>query len=260
MPSSRSFSRRAVVGLMVAGLGALALGALTGCSSTDVDVYVPVITTVRSPSQEVLSTTIRILDERGNALETQVETAGGTEVATATFDSFGVPIPSNQSAPEVTYNDKGQPTAIVFRNEQGGISESWHYSYYDVRGRVSEITYEGASNSYSMTFDRDGWPLSGEIATSAAHHSLSFVYEIDLNGAVTRQNILFDQSEEPALWYTYTYEETNGTALVATRTANDGAITSYDYELVEDPSPFAMVQALLHAPDYAQLIATASAI
>lgn len=259
MPSSRTFSRRTAVGLMVASLGVVALGTLSGCSSTDVDVYVPVITTVRSPNQEVLSTTVCVLDDRGNALETQVETPEGTEVTTATFDSFGVPIPSDQPAPDVTYDDKGQPTAIVFQDASGTVLESWHYSYHDVRGRAAEVAYDGPATSYSIAFDRDGWPLSGEITVSTVRHSLSFVYEIDLNGAVTRQNVLFDENEEPALWYTFTYEETDGTALVATCTANDGTVTSYDYELVENPTPYAMVQALLHAPNYAQLASAAAA-
>ena len=74
-------------------------------------------------------------------------------------------------------------------------------------------------------------------------HEVSYVYEINENGAVTKMYVSTDGDEPQA--FTFTYDE-NG--CIATVTAPDGTVTSYTYELVKDPSPYAMAQALLRMP------------
>lgn len=254
--SRRPMSRRSALRLFgAAALGALGLCTLGGCSSTDVDVYVPVSVTTRSADDLDVVVETRTLDDRGNAIGTQVEELKGSWTLTETFDAFGIPAAQEGNTREVTYDDKGQPTSIVERNAGGVAVETWRYAYYDVQGRVAELAFAGPDYAFTMTFGRDGWPLSGSVTAHAVEHPVAFVYEIDLNGAVTRQNICFDGASEPALWYTYTYDDNN---LVAERVAWDGTTTSYTYELVENPTPYAMAQALLHAPDYGALVEAAS--
>lgn len=255
MSVCRPMSRRSFVRLAaLSALGILALGSLSGCSPTEIDVYVPTSITVRSSDGAVLSATTITLDERGNAVSTRVETPAGTQDSVAEFDTYGAPASSEGITREVTYDDKGQPTAIVERASDGTEVATWHYTYYDVQGRVLEATYQGIDYGYDVVFGRDGWPLSGEVSVDDARHYVHFVYEVDLNGTVTRQNISFDDAEKPELWYTYTYETHDETSLVATATASDGTATSYEYTLVENPTPYAMALALLHAPDYATLV------
>ena len=260
MPIHRPVSRRTVVRLLaVATVSAATLGMLSGCSSTDVDVYVPTAITVRSDADQVLSVISYTLDERGNATEAHVQTIAADYVVTSAFDTYGVPTAPEGQTRTVTYDDKGQPTQIEDRDASGAAVASWHYTYFDVQGRILEATYQGPDYSYDVVFGRDGWPLSGEVTIDGMRHAVNFVYEVDLNGAVTRQNISFNKAEEPALWYTYTYEEIDQTSLVATCTANDGTTTSYTYTLVENPTPYAMAMALLHAPNYEALVAQAQA-
>lgn len=260
MASHRCISRRTALGLLGAGaLGLLALGSLTGCSPTDADVYIPTSVTVHSSSGETLATTAYVLDERGNARETQTVTPQGTDSRVEAFDAYGVPVAVDSAPCTVTYDDKGQPTEIEGSAAAGAETVTWRYTYYDVRGRIHEAIYLSADYSHAMAFDRDGWPLSGDMVLNGHRHDIRFVYEVDLNGAVTRQNVLIDEAEKPSLWYTYTYETTEGSTdgsqnnLVRTRTDDQGTTTTYAYELVEDPSPYAMALALLHAPDYAAI-------
>ncbi len=240
---------RTLIGFCSLALVTLGLAcSLSGCDATDVDVYVPTSKTVHYADETPDLVTTYTLDEHGNAVTvTEKQGQAGSSID-YTYDPYGVvngsPTLDARLDAEVELDDRGQPIRIAVTTDLDGGEIA--YSYYDVRGRIETETISHDDGSAESTrYDRDGWPLSATITDSdGTVHEVSYIYEINENGAVTKMYVSMDGNEAQEL--TFTYDE-NG--CVSTVTAPDGSVTSYTYELVKDPSPFAMAQALLKMRD-----------
>lgn len=236
----------ALIGAALASIG-LAL-ALTGCEATDVDVYIPTSETVRYADGRPDLVKTYTLDEHGNAVTVAERQGEAGSTVEYTYDPYGVAngCPTLDDASidtAVELDDRGQPTSISITTDLDGGQIT--YTYYDVRGRIETVEVTRADGrSQTKRYDRDGWPLEETVTDSdGTVHEVSYVYEINENGAVTKMYVSTDGDEPQA--FTFTYDE-NG--CIATVTAPDGTVTSYTYELVKDPSPYAMAQALLRMP------------
>ena len=226
---------------LAAGLG---LG-LVGCEATDVDVYVPTRVTVEHADGSPVETVAYTLDEHGNAVGVTTDQGQAHSEQTTSFDPYGVPTESAGVAvdTDLELDDRGQPTRIAVTTPLDGGEVV--YTYYDVRGRIetASITRQDGS-SRTVRYDRDGWPLESVSTDSAGNvQEESYVYEINENGAVTKM-IVSAEGFDPAE-FTYTYD---GNGCIATQTLPDGTVVSYEYELVKNPSPLAMANALLRIP------------
>ncbi len=236
----------ALIGALLAAAGLVL--SLTGCEATDVDVYIPTSKTVHYADGTPDLVTTYTLDEHGNAVTVTEEQGQASSSIDYTYDPYGVingsPTLDAPISTEVELDDRGQPIRIMVTTDLDSGEAT--YSYYDVRGRIETATigHDGGSTE-SKRYDRDGWPLSATITDGdGTAHEVSYVYEINENGAVTKMYVAMDGDE--AQEFSFTYDE-NG--CVATVTAPDGSVTSYTYELVKDPSPYAMAQALLKMHD-----------
>lgn len=234
-----------IVSIAVCAAASLGLAfALSGCEATDIDVYVPTQLSVEHADGTPATTVSRTLDEQGNAVSTVTSQGQERSEQTTCFDPYGIPVDS-PDAPTAAQelDDQGQPTRMAMTTPRGNGEVT--YTYYDVRGRIetASIAYEDGS-AQTMRYDRDGWPLEGSHTNAdGSVEDMSFVYEINENGAVTKM-IVTSGTDDP-VEFTYTYDE-NG--CIATQTAPDGSVTTYEYELVANPSPLAMANALLRVP------------
>lgn len=239
----RSATRaRKITSIAACAIATLGLAfALGGCEATDVDVYIPIRISVEHADNAPTTTVSCTLDEQGNAVSTVTNQGQEHFEQTACFDPYGIPVDS-PDAPSAAQelDDRGQPTRMTITTPRG--SGEVAYTYYDVRGRIetASIVYEDGG-AQTMRYDRDGWPLEGSRTnTDGSVEEVSFVYEINENGAVTKM-IVTGGTGDP-VGFAYTYDE-NG--CIATQTAPDGSVTTYEYELVANPSPLAMANALL---------------
>ena len=264
---SPSVARRPRTAL-ACGLAALALAALlalSGCAATTIDVYAVTSQIEYDAAGAALETTSYDLDEKGNPVggTTTVEDAAADGIAalgsawTASYDMYGVPTApwplEGEGTYEAEYDDHGQPTRIVYRDAAGEVVLTQTFTYSEVAGHMTSETYESADISYTTTYDpQDGWPLTGSVTVGGATVDVEFVYEITEEGGVTAQHVAV--SGEDVALYSYEYEEYDGNLEVSRRTNPDGTATSYTYELVEDPSPYAMARALVHPVDYGALL------
>lgn len=264
-PGPRRALARAVLAACAILLAACALFGATGCSGTDIDVYVAVSETTTSADGTVVERVERTLDEHANAVATLAVDAAGVQARTeAAYDVYGAPAGAAEAG-DVEFDEKGQPTRIACRTADGALAYTLTYTYSEVKGRIAtagRVAGPGSAESedygYDLRFDRDGWPLDGTLTVGGsyggdgAEHTLQFVYEVTETGAVTTQIVQIDGAE--AARYTFEYDEN---MKVSVRHNPDGTSTSFTYELAKDPSPYAMVQALAHEPDYAELAALA---
>lgn len=251
-------SRRRLARLAAAIL--LAVGALSmvGCDATTIDVYVETSRTLTDADGATLSQTTYDLDDSGNAVGSvttvwqEGSAEGETTTVTASYDPYGIAAPASGSY-DFELDDSGQPTRITYLGEDGEVVATATFTYTEVRGHMASETYESEGLSYTTTYDpKDGWPLSGTVTVGGTTVEVEFVYEITETGAVTNQHVVVDGSAVAS--FTYRYEEYDGTLNVAEQGNPDGTTTSYTYELVEAPSPFAMARALVHEVDYGALL------
>lgn len=259
-PRTSDRPRRRPVRLAAAALLVCGTLALSGCDATTIDVYVETSQTETDAAGEVLETTSYELDEKGNQVggTTTVEDPSVEEPAslgsawTTAYDAFGVPVPPEGSY-ETELDDHGQPTRIVYYGPDGEVVSTRTFTYSNVAGHMTSETYEADGFSCSTTYDsKDGWPLTGSVTVDGTTVDIEFVYEITDQGGVTAQHVVVDGTDVAS--YTYSYEEYDGTLNVAQRGNPDGTTTGYTYELVENPSPFAMARALVHEVDYEALL------
>lgn len=265
IPATSRTHRRADRGRFLAlGLAALATGVacllgMAGCDATTVDVYVATSQTTTAADGSTVSTTTRTLDENGNAVETDVTgtpeaegSAPGQDGQAATFDVYGVAEPATGSC-DYDLDDYGQPTRITYYDEAGTVVSERTLTYGDAQGHLVSETYTTQGFSYTTTYDsQDGWPLTGSVTANGTTVDVEFVYEVSETGSVEVQHVTVDGRDVAR--YSYAYEEYDGTLEVSRRDNPDGTSTSYTYELVENPSPYAMVRALVHEVDYEALL------
>lgn len=251
-------SRRRLARLAAAIL--LAVGALSmaGCDATTIDVYVETSRTLTDADGATLSQTTYDLDDSGNAVGSvttvwqEGSAEGETTTATASYDPYGIAAPASGSY-DFELDDSGQPTRITYLGEDGEVVATATFTYTEVRGHMASETYESAGLSYTTAYDpKDGWPLSGAVTVDGTTVEVEFVYEITETGAVTDQHVVVNGDTVAS--FAYRYEEYDGTLNVAEQGNPDGTTTSYTYELVEAPSPFAMARALVHEVDYEALL------
>ncbi len=243
---------RAAAACALAGLALGALLALGGCAATTVDVYAVASQTDYAADGSVVSTTTYELDESGNATESVTTTDGETTVDTVAYDIYGVPMPE-EGTYEIELDDYGQPTSIVYYDADGEVVSTQTFTYSEVAGHMTAETYESEGLSFTTTYDsQDGWPLTGSVTVDGITVEIEFVYEITEEGGVTAQHVTV--SGEDVALYSYDYEEYDGNLEVSRRYNPDGSETAYTYELVEEPSPYAMARALVHPVDYEALL------
>ena len=242
MPCSRrSFVIAASAACLLAPL------TLTGCDADKVEAYVPVSETLSSSDGAVLQVTARELDDAGNAVSTTVTDAAGAVLSQENFsyDMFGAPTPEGGAA-SCEVDDNGQPTSIATTDANGRVTNAM-LSYHDVAGRLSSEELERDDGlTWSVSYDRDGWPLEGGLeADGGTAAALRFVYEITETGRVTVQHVEVDGAEAGA--YSYDWDD-NG--CVSVRHNPDGTSLAYTYQLVEGPSALARARSLAHTPDW----------
>ena len=258
--------RSLALGLAVLATGIACLLGMAGCDATTVDAYVATSQTTAAADGSTVSTTTRTLDENGNVVETDVTdaTAAGVESAATTegasgqdgqavtFDVYGVAEPATGSC-DYDLDDYGQPTRITYSDEAGTVVSERTLTYGDAQGHLVSETYTTQGFSYTTTYDsQDGWPLTGSVTVNGTTVDVEFVYEISETGSVEVQHVTVDGQDVAR--YSYAYEEYDGSLEVSRRDNPDGTSTSYTYELVENPSPYAMVRALVHEVDYEALL------
>ena len=259
-------SRFLALSLAALATGIACLLGMAGCDATTVDVYVATSQTTMAADGSTVSTTTRTLDENGNAVETDVTdaTAAGAESAATTegasgqdgqavtFDVYGVAEPATGSC-DYDLDDYGQPTRITYYDEAGAVVSERTLAYGDAQGHLVSETYTTQGFSCTTTYDsQDGWPLTGSATVGETTVDVEFVYEISETGSVEVQHVTVDGQDVAR--YSYAYEEYDGSLEVSRRDNPDGSSTSYTYELVESPSPYAMVRALVHEVDYEALL------
>ena len=250
--------RRRLARLAAAILIAGGVLALSGCDATTIDVYVETSQTLTGTDGATVSQTTYDLDESGNAVGSVTtvwqdgDADGETSTSTASYDPYGIAAPASGSY-DFELDDAGQPTRITYLGDGGEVVATATFTYTEVRGHMASETYASEGLSYTTTYDpKDGWPLSGTVTVGGSTVEVEFVYEITETGAVTDQHVVVDGSAVAS--FTYSYEEYDGTLTVAEQGNPDGTTTSYTYELVEAPSPFAMARALVHEVDYEALL------
>ncbi len=185
---------------------------------------------------------------------------GTTTVSTAAFDAYGIPTGAAEGASEAetvasyesTPDDSGQPLELVALDGDG--AELWRrtFEYTQVKGRIASESFTSGGDlglSYDVSYDTDGWPLKGSVEADGTETSFLFVYEITETGRVTTQYLTVD--DETVATFTYEYDDEG---CVSAKRADDGSSVALEYELVGNPSPWAMVCALTHWADLSALV------
>ena len=254
--------RRFVLGALASAAALFPAAGLTGCDATTVDVYVPVRVTERDADGTTASVTTYTLDESGNAVGTLVEQAGAAAARTTGYDAYGIPAGETGTADaataadgaaayEATPDDYGQPLELVARDADGVALWRRTFEYTQVKGRIAREGYTSGDLgvSYVVAYDSDGWPLEGTVEVDGPATPFLFVYEITETGRVTAQHLTVEG--EPVATFTYEYDDEGR---VSAKHADDGSSVSFEYELIGNPSPWAMVCALTRWADLAALV------
>lgn len=253
----QTLTRRRVLGMLACAACTGALACLSGCSATTVDVYATCAQATYTATGSLAEETRYTLDERGNAIETTRYIGGDNEprsASTCSYDVYGVPQPAGLSC-SIELDDKGQPTKISYTEPEATEPSTVRtIGYTDVTGRISSDALVSADLTYSLSYDRDGWPLGGTVRVGDDDVEVAFVYEITDTGAVTAQHAT--TGGETIATYTYEYNEE---MRVSVRHNPDGSSTAYTYRLIEDPTAYAMMQALTYEPDFAGIVAALEA-